>query len=255
MGSEYAPPAPRGRRLAFRIVGWLLGVLTILPSLAYIVLSLVSDDPVERSHRFHYLGGFTGLGLIGVFSVLFVLKPSWLSAWHVLVAQVLAWLIGGLMGGDLVSGFYITAPVGLVVLAVLHPDPRSLLRLPGRPSIPLMIYGLLCVIPAWIYAVTYAELQHGPVTDPHVQLHHWSGVAVAALAIAGAAIATSLRGSGWQVAAAVSAVAAAAFGLAGLVFSDRPGAPETGWSWLAVAAGVGFWLLARIEAAREAPAG
>jgi hypothetical protein len=241
--------------LAFRIVGWLLGVLTILPSLAYIVLSLVSDDPVERSHRFHYLGGFAGLALIGVFSIVFVMKPSWLAVWHVLVAQVLAWVIGGLMGGDLISGFYITALVGLVVLAVLHPDPRSMLRLPGRPSIALMIYGLLCVIPAWIYAVTYAELQHGSATDPHVELHHWSGVAVAALAIAGAAIATSLRGAGWEVSAAVTAAAAVAFGIAGLVFSAYPGAPETGWSWLAVAAGIGFWLLARIEAAREASTG
>jgi hypothetical protein len=256
MGSEYTPPTPRGRRLAFRIVGWLLGVLTILPSLAYIVLSLVSDDPVERSHRFHYLGGFAGLALIGVFSIVFVMKPSWLAAWHVLVAQVLAWLIGGLMGGDLISGFYITALVGLVALTMLHPDPRSLLRLPGRPSIPLMTYGLLCVIPVWIYAVTFAEFQRlGSPTDPHVQLHHWSGVAVAALAIAGAAIATSLRGTGWQVSAAVTAAAAVVFGLAGLVFSERPGAPETGWSWLAVAAGVGFWLLARIEATREASTG
>ena len=255
MGSEYAPPTPRGRMVAFRIVGWLLGVLTILPSLAFILLSLVSDDPVERSHRFHYFGGFAGLALIGVFSVVFVMNPSWLAAWHVLVAQVLAWLIGGLMGGDLISGLYITALVGLVLLAVLHPDPRSLLRLPGRPSIPLLIFGLLCVIPAWIYAVTYAELQHGPATDPHVELHHWSGVAVAALAIAGAAIATSLRGSGWQFSASVTAVAAVAFGIAGLAFSGLPGAPEAGWSWLAVAAGIGFWLLARIESAREASTG
>ena len=43
--------------------------------------------------------------------------------------------------------------------------------------------------------------------------------------------------------------------LAGLAFSDRPGAPEAGWSWLAVAAGIGFWLLARIESAREASTG
>jgi hypothetical protein len=53
----------------------------------------------------------------------------------------------------------------------------------------------------------------------------------------------------------VTAAAAVVFGLAGLVFSERPGAPETAWSWLAVAAGVGFWLLARIEATREASTG
>jgi hypothetical protein len=40
-----------------------------------------------------------------------------------------------------------------------------------------------------------------------------------------------------------------------LLCSERPSPPETGWSWLAVAAGVGFWLLARIEATREASTG
>ena len=241
--------------LAFRIVGWLLGALTILPSLAYILLSLLTDDPVERSHRFHLVGGFAGFALIGVFSIVFVIRPAWLSAWHVLVAQTLAWLIGGLMGGDLISGFYITALVGLVLLAALHPDPRSLLRLPGRPSIPLMIYALLCAVPAWIYAVTYAELQHGSETDSHVQMHHWSGVAIAALAIMGAGLATSLRGAGWQVSAAATALASVLVGLAALVFSDYPGAPDAGWAWLAVAAGIGFWLLARVEARREASTG
>ncbi len=38
------------------------------------------------------------------------------------------------------------------------------------------------------------------------------------------------------------------------MFSDLPGAPGTGWSWLAVAAGIGFWLLARVEAGREGSA-
>jgi len=254
MGSEYTPTASPGRLLAFRIVGWFLGVLTILPSLAFIVLSSVSDDPVERSHRFHLFGGFAGLALIGVFSIVFVLRPAWLAAWHVLVAQALAFLFGGLMGGDLISGLWITGPVGLLLLGALHPDPRSLLRLPGHPSIPLLIYALLCTFAAWIYAVSSAQLQHGRASDTHVELHHWSGMAVAALAIAGAAIATSLRGAGWQVAAAATAAAATVFGVAGLVFSDRAGAPGTGWSWLAVAAGIGFWLLARVEAARETPA-
>jgi hypothetical protein len=257
MEPAFTPTTSGRRQLAFRIVGWLLGALTILPSLVYILLSLVSDDPIERSHRFHYVGGFTGFALIGVFSIVLVTRPDWTSAGHVLVAQTLAWLFGGLMGGDLISGFYITALVGLVVLAALHPDPRSLMRLPGRPSISLMIYALLCTIPAWIYAVTNAELQRvGSPTDPHVELHHWSGVAVAALAIAGAGLATSLRGAGWHVAAAATAVAAVGFGISGLVFSELPGAPpDIAWSWLAVAAGIGFWLLASVERAREGSAG
>jgi hypothetical protein len=241
----------RGRHVAFLVVGWLIGLGTILFALPFIASSLVSSDPVEQSHRFHTIGGSVGPALIGAFSIVLVMRPEWTSAWHVLVAEALAWLFGGLLGGDLISGFWITGLVGLVLLGVLHPDRRSLLRLPGNPSIALLTYALLITIPAWIYAVSMAELQHGPSNDPHVELHHWSGMAVAALAIAAAAIATSLRGVGWRFAAAATAIAAVAFGLFGLLFSDLPGAPETGWSWLAVAAGLGFWLLARVEAARE----
>jgi hypothetical protein len=254
MGSTSTPDVSRGR-LAFRLVGWIFGVLTIGYSLFLVVLSIVSSDPSNTIHRFHYLAGLAGGGLIGVFSIVFVLRPAWTSAFHVLVAQAVAWTIGGLMGGDMISGFYISGPIGVIVLLLLHPEPRSLLRLPGRPSIALMIYAVLATMPAWIYAVTEAEFQHGPAADPHVQMHHWSGVAVAALSIAGAGIATSLRGRGWEVSSAATAIAAVLFGVAGLAFADYAGAPPTGWSWLAVAAGVGFWLLARIEAAREASTG
>ncbi|MGH2680988.1 MAG: hypothetical protein ACRDG8_10990 [Actinomycetota bacterium] len=252
MGST--PTTSRGRALAFRIVGWLIGAGTILFALAFVLLSLVSDDPVERSHRFHYLASLIGGGLIGLFSILWIVRPDRSAYYHALVGQALAWLIGGLMGGDPVTGFYVTGVIGLVILTVLHPDPRSLFRLPGQPSIALLTYGLLVTIPAWTYAVLNAELQHGSASDPHVQMHHWSGMAVAALSIAAAAIASSLRGVGWEVVATVAAIAATLFGIAGLVFSALLGAPDpTGWSWLAIAAGIGFWLLARIEAAREAP--
>jgi len=245
---------PRGRLLAMRIVGWIVGVLTLGYSAAVVLVSIASDDRAQTIHRFHYLAGLAGGGLIGVFSILFVQQPERTALFHALVAQAIAWTIGGLMGGDFITGFYVTGLIGLVVLWALHPDPRSLLRLPGRPSIPLLIYSLIVTVPAWIYAVSEAELQHGPASDPHVELHHWSGVAVAALSIAGAAIATSLRGVGWQAVAAVTAIAGVVFGVAGLVFADYAGAPPTGWSWVAIAAGVGFWLLGRVEAAREAAA-
>jgi hypothetical protein len=254
MRSEYAPPTPRGG-LAFRIVGWLLGVLTIGYSSFFVVLSIVSSDPSNTIHRFHFLGGLAGGGLIGVFSIVLVTRPSWTSAFQVLVSQAFAWTIGGLMGGDVVSGFYISGPIGVIVLLLLHPDPRSLLRLPGRPNTALMIYAVIATMPAWIYAVTEAEFQHGPAADPHVEMHHWSGVAVAALSIAGAGIATSLRGRGWEFASTATSIAAILFGVAGLAFAHYAGAPPRGWSWLAVAAGVGFWLLARVEAGREASTG
>ena len=254
MGSTYTPDVSRGR-LAFRLVGWIFGVLTIGYSLFLVLLSIVSSDLSNTIHRFHFLGGLAGGGLIGVFSIALVMRPGWTSAFHVLVAQAIAWTIGGLMGGDFLAGFYVSGPIGVIVLLLLHPDPRSLLRLPGHPSIALMTYAVIATMPAWIYAVTEAELQHGPAADPHVQMHHWSGVAVAALSIAGAGIATSLRGRGWEFASVATSIAAVLFGVAGLVFADYAGAPPSGWSWLAVAAGIGFWLLVRVEAAREASTG
>ncbi len=255
MASTYTPGVSRGRLLAFRIVGWVLGVLTIGYSLFFVVLSIVSSDPANTIHRFHFLGGLAGGGLIGVFSIVLVMQPGWTSAFDVLVAQAIAWTIGGLMGGDILTGFYVTGPIGVIVLLLLHPNPRSLLRLPGRPSIALMIFAVIATMPAWIYAVTEAEFQHGPAADPHVQMHHWSGVAVAALSIAGAGIATSLRGVGWEFASVATSIAAILFGVAGLAFSDYAGAPPSAWSWVAIAAGVGFWLLARVEAGREASTG
>lgn len=243
--------ASKGRLLVFRILGWILGVLTVGYSFYFVVVAIVSSEPSDTIHRFHFVAGFAGGGLIGVFSIVLVMRPAWASAFHVLVGQAVAWTIGGLMGGDFLSGLYVTAAVGVIVLALLHPDPRSLLRLPGQPSIALLIYALIATVPAWIYAVTEAELQHGPASDPHVEFHHWSGVAVAALSIAGAGVATSLRGRGWEFASAATAIAAVLFGVGGLAFPDYAGAPPAAWSWVAVAAGIGFWLLARIEIGRE----
>jgi hypothetical protein len=248
---DWRPAKTAPKVVAFRVVGCVLGALVILPSLVFILISLATDDRIEISHRFHYIGGFAGLSLLGVFSVLFVFYPDERSYFHALVLQAFSWLAAGLMGGDLISGFYVTAPIGLVILLAMHPDPRSLMRLEGRTSVAMLTYSMLIAVPAWLYAVSMSQLQHGPTTDPHVAAHHWSGVAGAALAIVGAAIAASLRGEGWIVTAGIASVASVLFGASGLIFSDLPGAPEPGWSWLAIAAGIGFWLLTQIEASRE----
>jgi hypothetical protein len=248
---DWQPTKTGPKDRAFKIVGWTLGVLTIGYSVFFILTSIASDAPADRIHRFHNLGGFAGGGLIGVFSILFVLQPRHLAFFHALVAQALAYLIAGLMGGDLISGFLFIGVVGLVALAALHPEPRSLLRLPGRPSVAMLTYALLAAVPAWIYAVEMAQLQHGPASDPHVEFHHWSGMAISALGLVGAAFAAALRGEGWITTAGIASAAAVLFGLAGLVFSQDAGAPGTGWSWVAIAAGIGFWLLTQIEAGRE----
>ena len=208
--------------LAFRIVGWLLGVATIGLSIPFVIIAFVSDDPSQTIHRFHVVGSFFGIALIGVFSIVFVMRPDWIAAWHVLVAQALAYLFGGLMGGDLISGFWITGVVGLVLLGVLAPDRRSLLRLPGHPSVALLTYALLCAIPAWIYAVDQCRAPAPRLAEPTRTSSSTIGRGSRSprSRIAGAALAASLRGEGWRFASGVTAVAAVGFGLSGLIFSE-----------------------------------
>src|SRR5919108_1760265 len=122
----------RARGIAFRILGWILGVLTVGYSFFFVILAVASSDPANTIHRFHFVAGFAGGGLIGVFSIAFVQRPEWAAAFHVLVGQAGAWTIGGLMGGDFLTGIYVVAPIGVIALALLHPDGGSLLRLPGR---------------------------------------------------------------------------------------------------------------------------
>ena len=202
--TSLAGPAARlpHRRMA-------LGVATIGLYLRSAIISFVSDDPSQNGPSVPRRRLLLRIVPIGVFSIVFVMRPDRIAVWHVLVAQALAYLFGGLMGGDLISGFWITGVVGLILLGVFAPDRRAPLRLPGHPSVALLTYALLCSIPAWIYAVMNAELQRlGSPSDPHVELHHLVGVAIAALALAGAALAASLRGEGWRFANAVTAVAA-----------------------------------------------
>ena len=138
--------ASRGRLLAFRIVGWLLGVATIGLYLPFMIISFVSDDPSQTVHRFHVVGSFFDRPDRRLLDR--VRDASGLDRRLARVGGPGARLsVRGLMGGDLISGFWITGVVGLILLGVFAPDRRALLRLPGHPSVALLTYALLCSIP------------------------------------------------------------------------------------------------------------
>jgi hypothetical protein len=106
-------------------------------------------------------------------------------------------------------------------------------------------------VPAVAFALTQAELQrNGFVSDPHVEFHHYSGMASYALSLPLAAFAAALRVPGRRIAVWIVGVTGAGLGLGSLLLSDYPGAFETVWAWLTLA--WGFALVAVAQLRREA---
>lgn len=235
---------------AFRILAAVFGVLTIVPSLYFAVLSLVSSDPVEHSHRVHTIGGLWGFGLTGAVLIAIAVRPSNVNAFQAGFAASVGMLVVGLVAGDLVTGLLFVGLVATAILLWLHPLRREALSFSGRPSLVMVGVGILALFPAGAYALTMAALQDGPPNDPHVELHHWSGMAAGTLSIVLVGIVAGLRTSGWRLIAGLTVAAGLLLGLTWLVYPDLPGSVDTPWGWLAIAAAL-LYGGAALLAARE----
>ncbi len=143
-----------------------------------------------------------------------------------------------IVAGDFVSGLYVIAPITLVALFALHPERRSLFVIGGAAAAAL---AAVAPVPAVAYALTQSELQrNGSSLDPHVEFHHYSGMASYASSLPLAALAAALRLPGRRIAVWIVGVTGAGLGLASLLLSDYVGAFDPVWAWLALLWGVVF---------------
>jgi hypothetical protein len=237
-------------RRAFRIVAGVLGVAVIGLSLPFAITSFTDD--AESIHRLHFLAGVFASGLLLGGSLLICARrpESMIGPFWVAVASGVASTLAGVVSGDFVSGLWFTAPIALVILISLHPARSSLLRIEGI-DVATAFLALVAVVPAVSFALTQAELQrNGFVSDPHVEFHHYSGMASYALSMPLAAFAAALRVPGRRIAAWIVGVTAAGLGLASLLLSDYPGAFRPAWAWLTLAWGVALVAVAQLR--REA---
>jgi hypothetical protein len=226
-------------RRAFRIVAGVLGVAAIGLSLPFSITSFIDD--AESIHRLHFLAGVVASGLLlGGSLLICAWRPEWIGPFWVAVATGVASTIAGLISGDFISGGWFTAPISLVILIALHPARSSLLRIDGV-DVATAVLGLVALVPAVAYVLTQAELQRNGITsDPHVELHHYSGMASYALSLPLAALAAALRLPGRRIAVWIVGVTGAGLGLASLLLSDYVGAFDPLWAWLALAWGAVF---------------
>ena len=219
-------------RRAFRIVAAVLGIVTIGFTLPFAVGALLGE--ADRIHRLHFVAGALALGvLLGVSLLACARRPEDLG-------PGVATTIAGIVAGDFVSGGYVTAPIALIVLFALHPERRSLFAIGGVDAGAVAL-AALAVVPAVAYALTQTELQrNGSSLDPHVEWHHYSGMASYALSLPLAALAAALRLPGRRIAVWIVGVTGAGLGLASLLLSDYVGAFDPVWAWLALAWGIVF---------------
>jgi hypothetical protein len=233
-------------RRAFRIVAGILGVATIGLTLPFAITSFTDD--AESIHRLHFLAGVFASGLLLGGSLLVCARmPESIGPFWVAVATGVASTIAGLMSGDFISGLWVIAPISLVILIALHPARSSLLHFHGI-EVATAFLGLIALVPAVAFALTQAELQrNGLVSDPHVEFHHYSGMASYALSLPLAAFAAALLVPGRRIAGWIVGVTGAGLGVASLLLSDYPGAFETVWAWLTLAWGVALVVLAQLR--------
>jgi hypothetical protein len=240
----------RGRALAFRILAAVFGLFVIVPSAGFAIASLVSSDPVEQSHRVHTIGALWGFGLTGAVLLAIAIRPANVNAFQAGLVASVGMVVVGLVAGDLVSGFLFVGLVGTLILFALHPHRREALSFSGRPSLLLIGLGVIALVPAGAYSLTMAELQGGPATDPHVEMHHWSGMAAAATSIVLIGIVAGLRTVSWRPTAWLTAGAGILFGLTSATYPDLPSAVESPWIWLTIAWSLVFAVAAGFEGRR-----
>ena len=235
---------------AFRITAGVLGALLVLLTVPFAIAAISSRDPNQTIHRFHTTGGAVPTLILA--AALFVLawRPEKLAAMQLFVAGAIISLLVGLVAGDLFTGLLFVGVVLAVILLALYRARREVWSL-ARPRLTLLAVAIVAAAPAIAYALTQSALQrHAIPGDPHGDAHHYSGSAVAAVALPTTVLVASIGGRGWRIVGWIGAMAFVVFGVASLSFSSYMSAPDPLWAWASVLAGMLVAVLTEIEARR-----
>ncbi len=245
--------ASAGSPRAFRITALVLGVLLVVLSVPFAVASIVSSDPDHTMHRFHNTAGAIPTLVLAAALLVLARRPGEIAAMQVFVAGALVSLAVGLLAGDLFTGLLFLGVVLAAILLALDPARAEVPRV-GGPRVPLLVASVAVAVPAVAYALTQASLQrHGTALDVHAQMHHYSGVAVAGIALPATVVVAAIGRSGWRTVGWIAATALVAFGVTSLVFSRYASAPDPMWGWASVAGGLVVVGLTELEARRTDP--
>lgn len=249
----------RRRRIAFLVSTGLASAFlgfALLPTLALLFTNWLPADawlavradrsPGDQVHRLHSLAlGVISAGMLtGV--VLQLHRPRRkVGALLMALAAVLAVALGSIITGTFTVAGVAPFLVVILLLCVLHPSARALLR-PSPVNLPMLALAGLAAGPWIAYALGLRDAA-GPVGDAD----HRSFVAAVALLVPLWAIIGTGGRPGWAFPAGAAVLAAACVGFQSLLFPDALSGLEAGWASAAVAWGVAYGTVAGLRA-REA---
>ncbi|HEX6009871.1 MAG TPA: hypothetical protein VFZ50_07170, partial [Actinomycetota bacterium] len=143
--------------------------------------------------------------------------------------------------------------IAIVVMWLLHPA-RSRLFRPSGVDVPTLALSVLALVPVIAFLLTQSELQRtGAAADPHWELHHYSGMAAAVLALPLCGFAASFRESGRRFGAWLVGIAAVMIGIGSLLLADYAGALDAIWAWLTLAWGIAVIAVVEFRQAAARP--
>ena len=219
---------------------------------------------VGQIHRVHDIGSS------GVATGIFVALPLLIVAWRrediallqMLGVAAIATVIGSVVALDWVFLVYVVilaVPV-VVLLAISKGWGRFVSR--GAGIAPELLVAAVVTAPFWgAFALTMARLQRaGPPNDPHVEMHHWTGMAIMGIGVLLMGVLASSRTTGWRIVAWLTGLGSIVYGVASAVFATYPGSsvPYPGsegslWGTLAIVWGALFIALAERRARMASP--
>jgi hypothetical protein len=245
-------PALKGRTTAFRVIAAIGGALAAGLSIPFAIVGILEADGeglFAGIHRFHNVAGAAGLGLlVGIALVLVAWRPAWINPFQGVMAVTIVVLAVGLASGDLIQGGYIVQVVIVAVVLGLHPSRGEVFAL-RPPSASMAVLPALGLVPAVAYALSQSVLQREGVTaNPHVEFHHYSGMALLGVALCAGGLVASLRSNGYRVTAWLAGVGTIVVGAASVAYRDHESAFDSPWGWVTIAGGVIFVAVAEWQA-------
>lgn len=224
---------------SFNVV-FLMIVISWLPDATY--LSIIPDQgPADLVHRVHdsILPVTAWVALIG--TVIQLHRPQEKQA-PLLMALAIPALIALV---ELATGTYTlagTGPVlfGFVLLAVLHPRARDLLRIRHLDKFMTALTAVAAVV--WIrFAIAQAQLQRLAVPgDTHAAMEHWNRMAAFALFVVMWALIGATDRPGWRLTAWVVGLASIWYGLQSLLFPSSASTATVPWALAALVWAIGY---------------
>jgi hypothetical protein len=239
-GTTAVAPAPqartaarRARTIAFYAVAGLATLLTAFLTVGSVLGLLEATNADERIAFLAHLP-WLGLGYCAAFAALLRHPAARPAAWQQAAAAAVAMYLGGLvLARESDPVFYIGFGVVLLLLALLFPDRRSLVR-PGPAGLsPLLVpMALVAAAPLALYATRMLRLHEASGPDGAFYL----GIAVTALFVPLLGLVAGLRAGGARLTLWSAGLTSAALCGASLVWSGAAAAMP---AWAAVLGVVG----------------